>query len=141
MTKKKSLRTLGALALGAVLLATPQDAGAQTSFQGTFVGPHGAFSIGFGHPRYAVGSYAPYGYTVVERPRYGYGFWSPVFVCSAHHVRHAHWVPVKRYRSRWVVVDRPVYYGAPYAHPLERAWGYDRYGHGGHGKGHKKHRH
>jgi hypothetical protein len=110
------------------------------------VGPHGAFSIGVGHPRYAVGSYVPYGYTVIERPHYGHGFWSPAFHCRAHHVRHTHWVPVKRYHSRWVVVDRPVY-AAPYAHPLERAWGhkrYDRYDDGwrghGHGKKYKKHR-
>jgi hypothetical protein len=127
MTKKIAIRALAVPALALGLLAAPRPASAQVSFEGTFVGPHGAFSIGVGHPRYAVGSYVPHGYRVFHRPRYGYGFWSPAFACRSHHAHHAHWVPVKHYRQRWVVVERPIAYGPYSAHPLERAWGHDRY--------------
>jgi hypothetical protein len=139
MTKKRSLRALAALAFAVAVVALPREASAQVSFQGTFVGPHGAFSIGFGHPSYAIGAYVPYGYTVVHQPTYGYGFWSPVFSCGAHHVHHRHWVPVKRHHSRWVVLERPVHAHAagPY-----RPYRYDDEWRGnGHGKKHKHKKH
>jgi hypothetical protein len=62
----------------------------------------------YGYHRYPVGSYVPYGYRVHRRQRLGYGFHSPAFACRAHGVRHAHWVPVRRVRTRWVVVAQPV---------------------------------
>ncbi len=104
------------------------------SFRGTFRGPHGQFSISIGSPAYPVGSYAPYGYRVYRRQRYGYGFDTPGFFCRPHRLRHSHWIPVERYRSRWIVAERRYaaydrysgdpYYDAGYADPYSN--GYSR---------------
>ncbi|MEO8347342.1 MAG: hypothetical protein ABI610_00400 [Acidobacteriota bacterium] len=111
--------------------------------EGRFRLPHGdvAVSVGdryddpyyggghYGYSRYPVGSYVPYGYRVIQRPRLGYGFASPAFACRAHRVHHSHWVPVRRVRTRWVVVQQPVLaveegYGRRYDRGYDR--GYDR---------------
>jgi hypothetical protein len=106
------------IAAGSAYFAA-EPARADVSFQGTFAGPHGFFSIGVGSPRFPVGSHVPRGHRVFHRARYGYGFWSPAFVCSTHHARHAHWIPVRRHRARWIVVD--TYDGHGYG------YGYGRY--------------
>lgn len=116
---KKAIRSamLAAAVAAVVGFSTPSAAQAQVRFEGRFRLPHGDIAVGVGDPhygspygyhRYPVGSYVPYGYRVTRQPRLGYGFYSPAFVCRAHGVRHTHWVPVRRYRTRWVVVERPV---------------------------------
>jgi hypothetical protein len=87
--------------LAAVVFLTAPAAQAQVRFEGRFRLPHGHIAIGVGDPYYRsyfpVGSYVPYGYRVIRRPRYGYGFY-----------HRSYWVPVRRYRTRWVVVSQPV---------------------------------
>jgi len=119
----------GALALafllgGASVARGEHERKQRKSFSGTFRGPHGQFSINIGSPGYSAGSYAPYGYPVYRRPSYGYGFESPAFDCRPHRLRHSHWVPVRRYRSRWIVEPRYASYDRHYGDPYSGA-GYD----------------
>lgn len=81
---------------------------ARADVSGTFRGPHGQISIQIGSPRHPVGSYAPYGHRVYQRPQYGYGFETPYDYCQSHRVRHSHWVPVRQHQRRWIVVQRPI---------------------------------
>jgi hypothetical protein len=111
---------LGAAVAAALAFLTPPTAQAQVRFEGRFRLPHGEIAVGvgdpypvYGSPYFPVGSYVPYGYRVVRRPRLGYGVYSPEFSCRTHHAYHAHWVPVRPYRTRYVVVERPVYVGGP----------------------------
>jgi hypothetical protein len=123
--------SLLAAVAGAVVLSMPSAAQGQVRVEGRFRLPHGdvAVSVGdpyydpyygggyyggayYGAPAYPIGSYVPYGYRVIEVPRLGYGFYSPVFACRLHHAHHRHWVPALRYSSRWVVARRP-YFGGP----------------------------
>lgn len=121
MNKTIRNATVGAAMAATALFLVPAQGQAQVRVEGRFRLPHGdvAVSVGdryrdpyydgyYGYSRYPVGSYVPYGYRVIQRPRYGYGFASPAFACRAHRVYHSHWVPVRRVRSRWVVVERPV---------------------------------
>lgn len=106
-----------------VVVLTPSAAQAQVRVEGRFRLPHGEIAIGvgdpysniyYGAPAYPIGSYVPYGYRVIEDPRFGYGFHSPAFVCRLHHVRHRHWIPVRRYSRRWIVIERPYFGGRAY---------------------------
>jgi hypothetical protein len=120
---KRAIRftTVAAAFAAAVVVLTPSPAHAQVRVEGRFRLPHGDIAIGvgdpyyrdvyYGAPAYPVGSYVPYGYRVVEDPRLGYGFYSPDFACGLHHVHHRHWVPVRRYTRRWVVIERPYWSG------------------------------
>ena len=132
MRKAIRIALLAATAVMASAFWAVSPARGDVSFHGTFRGPHGAFSIGIGSPYFPVGSYLPHGHRVAHRPRYGYGFWSPVFVCRAHHLRHAHWVPVRRHRARWIVVERPTVV-------IRKRRFYDGYdsGHDGHRDGYR----
>ena len=71
-------------------------ASAQVSFEGTFPLPHGVISIGIGDPAFRIGAYVPLGYRVDFRPDCGYGF-----------EYGRRWIPVRPYRSRWIVCQRP----------------------------------
>ncbi len=110
---KKALRNgvVGAVLAGSLLFLAPAPGEAQVQVRGRIPLPHGSisFSVGdsYGYSRYPVGSYVPYGYRVVRRARLGYGFYSPVFFCRTHGVRHPHWVPVRSHGRRYVVVERP----------------------------------
>ena len=118
--QKKTIRiaVVSAAVLGALLFLAPAPAEAQVRVQGRFRLPHGSISIGvgdpyyrggyYGYPAYPVGSYVPYGYRVIRRPRLGYGFYSPAFACRTHRVYHSHWIPVRSYGRRYLVVERPV---------------------------------
>jgi hypothetical protein len=117
---KKTLRiaVVSAAVLAALLFLAPAPAQAQVRVEGHFRLPHGDVAIGVGDPyyrggyygyhRYPVGSYVPYGYRVIRQPRLGYGFYSPVFFCRTHRLRHSHWVPVRSYGRRYIVVERPI---------------------------------
>ena len=85
-----------AMAAGLAFAGAP-PALAQVPFRGSFALPHGRISIGFGDPHFRVGSFAPSSYRVYAHRRYGYGF-----------PYRSRWIPVRRYRSRSVVVARPV---------------------------------
>jgi hypothetical protein len=98
--------------LAAVVFLAAPAAQAQVRFEGRFRLPHGRIAIGVGDPYYPgyyggpyfpVGSYVPYGYRVIRVPRYGYGFYN-----------RSYWVPVRRYRTRWVVIAQPVLVERPY---------------------------
>lgn len=120
MNKKIRNATIGAAMAATSLFLVPSAGQAQVRVEGRFRLPHGdvAVSVGdryrdpyygyYGYSRYPVGSYVPYGYRVIQRPRLGYGFASPAFACRVHRAHHAHWVPVRRVRTRWVVVQRPI---------------------------------
>ena len=121
---RKTIRIVvgGAALAAAVAFFVPSTAQAQLRFYGRFPVPHGSFSIGVGDPYYRgygyygygafpVGSYVPYGYRVIYEPTLGYGFYSPAFYCGPHRVYHSHWVPVRRYGPRYIVVRRPFYGG------------------------------
>jgi hypothetical protein len=105
--KKMSNWILAAVAGAALLLATPSSARAQVAFGGTFSGPHGVFSIGIGSPAFPVGAYVPYPYVrrVYLRPDYGYGFYYD-----------SRWIPCERYGPRFVVIERPAFYGRGYSY-------------------------
>jgi hypothetical protein len=122
---KKTLRiaVMGAALAAVSLFLVPSEGEAQVRVEGRFRLPHGDIAIGvgdpyygrdpyrgvyYGAPAYPVGSYVPYGYRVIRRDRLGYGFASPAFACRSHRAHHSHWVPVRRARSRWVVVSEPV---------------------------------
>lgn len=121
---KKTFRVaiVGAALAAVSLFLVPSEGQAQVRVEGRFRLPHGDIAIGvgdpyygrghygayYGAPAYPVGSYVPYGYRVIRRDRLGYGFASPAFACRSHRVHHSHWVPVRRVRSRWVVVQQPV---------------------------------
>ena len=121
---KRAIRTavVSAAFAGALLFLAPSPGEAQVRVEGRFRLPHGRISIGvgdpyyrrgyyggyYGSPAYPVGSYVPYGYRVIRRPRLGYGFYSPSFYCLAHGVYHTHWIPVRSYGRRYIVVQRPV---------------------------------
>lgn len=106
---KRAIRTasLAAAVAAVIVLLTPATAQAQVRVEGRFRLPHGDIAIGVGDPYYSrpyygrtyfpVGSYVPYGYRIIRRPRFGYGFY-----------HRSYWVPVRRYRTRWIVVERPV---------------------------------
>ena len=122
MNKKIRNATIGTAMAATSVFLVPSAGQAQVRVEGRFRLPHGdvAVSVGdryrdpysgggyYGHSRYPVGSYVPYGYRVIQRPRLGYGFGSPAFACRVHRAHHSHWVPVRRVRTRWVVVERPV---------------------------------
>ena len=122
---RKTIRVAfgGAVLAAALAFFVPSSAQAQVSFYGRFPLPHGSLSVGVGDPYYGyygyggfpVGSYVPYGNRVIYRPRLGYGFDSPVFACRTHRLYHSHWIPVRRYGPRYIVVGRP-YYGGYYSH-------------------------
>jgi hypothetical protein len=107
-----------AAAVAAVVVSlSPSAAQAQVRVEGRFRLPHGEIAVGVGDPysdhlfygarAYPIGSYVPYGYRVVQDPYLGHGFYGPASFCRVHHVRHAHWIPVRRHRARWVVIERP----------------------------------
>ena len=114
---KKALRNgvVGAVLTGSLLFLAPAPGEAQVRVEGRFRLPHGDVAIGVGDPyyrrgyygysRYPVGSYVPYGFRVIRAPRLGYGFYSPVFFCRTHGIRHTHWIPVRPYGRRYVVVQ------------------------------------
>jgi hypothetical protein len=117
---RKAIRiVVGGAALAAALaFFVPATAQAQVRFSGRFRLPHGSISVGVGDPYYRgygyygyrgfpVGSYVPYGYRVIYEPTLGYGFYSPAFYCGLHGVYHSHWVPVRSYGARYIVVGRP----------------------------------
>jgi hypothetical protein len=101
---KKAIRiaSLAAALAGAGVLMVPASAKGQVVFEGRFRVPHGRIAIGVGDPYYRsyfpIGSFVPYGYRVIRRPRFGYGFY-----------HRSYWVPVRRYRTRWIVVAEPVF--------------------------------
>jgi hypothetical protein len=112
MNKTIRKAVLGVAAAGALLFLAPSPGEAQVRVQGRFRLPHGSISIGvgdpyyrggyYGHPAYPVGSYVPYGYRVIRRPRLGYGFYY-----------RSRWIPVRPYGRRYIVVARPVVVVAP----------------------------
>ena len=113
--------TTAAVAAGVALAGAP-PAQAQVAFRGSFPLPHGRLSIGFGDPRFRVGSYAPFSYRVYAHPRYGYGF-----------RYRSRWIPVRRYRSRWIVAARPVVvepYYTDFGYFRDGYPGYAYFGHG-----------
>ena len=123
---------IAAVAAVVVFLA-PSAAQAQVRVEGRFRLPHGEIAVGvgdpyydhvyYGAPAYPIGSYVPYGYRVIEDPYLGHGFYGHASFCRIHHVRHAHWVPVRRYARRWVVIERP-YFSHRYS---RRGYDGDRY--------------
>ncbi len=107
MRKEIQIFVGGAVLTAALGFFVPSTVQAQVRFSGRFRLPHGSISIGLGDPYYRgygygyrafpVGSYVPYGYRVIYRPRLGHGF-----------VYRSYWIPVRRYRTRYIVVERPV---------------------------------
>jgi hypothetical protein len=67
--------------------------------------PHATVAFAIGHPAFPVGFVVrpPYASRVFYRPRFGHGFWAPVAPGAIHGIRHAHFVPVRRYRTGWIV--------------------------------------
>ncbi|HEY3174106.1 MAG TPA: hypothetical protein VGK86_16180 [Thermoanaerobaculia bacterium] len=137
---QKAIRiVVGSAALVAALaFFVPSRAQAQVRFYGRFPLPHGSISVGVGDPYYGgygyygyrafpVGSYVPYGYRVIYRPALGYGFYGPPFSCDLHGIYHSHWIPVRAYGPRYVVIERPFiggYHGGYYG---RYSGGYSRY--------------
>jgi hypothetical protein len=86
-----------ALATGLAFAAAP-PANAQVRFEGSFPLPHGRITVGGGG--FGVGSYVPDGYSVYDDPDYGYGFYEG-----------DQWYSCEQDAGRWIIVERPVYYG------------------------------
>ncbi len=109
--KKKLLRIAAVGIFAAVILvaATPAYAWSSVGFSGTFVGPHGAFSVSsypyYRHPRYH--RYYPYRTYVYPRVYYRHSYYRP-YVRSYYRP----YYPVRR------VYLRPAYYGSgSYCYP------------------------
>ena len=103
---KKAIRlSLVSVVLAGALLVLAPPAQAQVRVEGRFRLPHGSISVGVGDPYYygyrspafPIGSYVPYGYRVIRRPRWGYGFY-----------HRSRWIPVRPYGRRYIVVERPI---------------------------------
>jgi hypothetical protein len=94
------------IALGSAVLvmglaiAGAAPAAAQVRFRGSFPFPHGRISVGVADPAFSVGTYVPEGYVVYQDPEYGYGF-----------AYEDQWISCERHGSRWVIVERPVFFG------------------------------
>jgi hypothetical protein len=94
------------IALGSAVLvmgltiAGAAPAAAQVRFEGSFPFPHGRISVGVAGPAFSVGTYVPEGYVVYQDPEYGYGF-----------TYGDQWISCERHGSRWVIVERPVFFG------------------------------
>jgi hypothetical protein len=114
MTKRFRIALGSAALVAGLALAGAAPASAQVGFEGSFPLPHGRLSIGFGSPSFPVGGYVPYGYSVIQDPDYGYGFYYG-----------DSFIPCEPYGSRWIVVERPVYFGRGYVRPF-RSYGYVR---------------
>lgn len=104
MTRRIRIALVTAAMAGGIALAGASPASAQVRFRGSFPVPHGRISVGIGAPFFGVGAVVPYGYTVIDDPAYGYGFYYQ-----------SRWVPVERYGSSWIVCDRPVFGGRAFA--------------------------
>ena len=63
-----------------------------------FYSPHAAVAFTVGHPFFPRHPF--------YRAHFGYGYWGPVHFCGFHGIRHAHWVPVPYYRSRFAFSPR-----------------------------------
>jgi hypothetical protein len=96
----------GIVALTVLALAGFAGAPASAEARGGWPAPRVSVVVGFGHPAFPVGAVvAPrYAHRVFYQGSHGYGFWAPIAYCSLHGVRDAHFVPVRRYRTGWVVV-------------------------------------
>jgi hypothetical protein len=142
MSKAIRVPVIIAAVAAVVVFLTPSTAQAQVRFEGRFRLPHGDIAVGvgdpyydryyddvyYGAPAYPIGSYVPYGYRVIEDPYLGHGFYGPASVCRVHHVRHAHWIPVRRYARRWVVIERPYFSQRYYRRGHDGGrYGYRRY--------------
>jgi len=93
-------------------VAGVSPASAQVRFSGSFPLPHGRISIGVGDPFFSVGSYVPYGYSVIEDPTYGYGFYY-----------RSRWIPVRPYGSSWVICDQPYFRERAFVQPYSGYYG------------------
>jgi hypothetical protein len=101
-----SIAIPAALALGG-LLATTHPAAAHGGYGVVVRAPHAAFAFGVGNPAFPTGYVLarPYARRVFYRRPYGYGFWAPVPYGSFNGIRHRYWIPVRRYRTGWIVVS------------------------------------
>lgn len=104
-----------AVLVAGLALAGAAPANAQVRFEGSFPLPHGRISVGFGDPAFPIGGVVPYGYNVYSDSDYGYGFYYG-----------DSWIPCQPYGSRWIVVERPAYFGHRYVRPF-RSYGYRYY--------------
>jgi hypothetical protein len=107
MNRNKLLRSIAVPAVlglaGSLLSARPAAASGALD---VFVrAPHATVAFAIGHSAFPVGLVVrpPYASRVFYRPRFGYGFWAPAAPCAIHGVRHAHFVPVRHYRTGWIV--------------------------------------
>jgi len=107
MNRNRLLRSIAMPAVlglaGSLVLARP--AAASGSLGVVVAAPHATVALAIGHPAFPVGFVVrpPYASRVFYRPRFGYGFWTPVAPCAIHGARHAHFVPVRHYRTGWIV--------------------------------------
>jgi hypothetical protein len=98
---KKAIRIAmgsGVLVAG-LAVAGASTANAQVRIRGSFPLPHGDVSFSIGD-RFPIGGYVPYGYDVYQDVDYGYGF-----------EYQNQWIRCEPRGSRWIIVDRPVFYG------------------------------
>ena len=101
MTKGFRITLATAALAGGLALAGVAPAQAQVRFRGSFRLPqaHGRVSrvgVRFGDPFFRVGAVVPRGFTVIEDPAFGWGFYYG-----------SRWIPAERYGSGWVVCERP----------------------------------
>ena len=106
MTKGIRIALVTAAMAGGIALAGASPASAQVRFRSSFPVPHGRIAVRVGAPFFRVGALVPYGYTVIEDPEYGYGFYYQ-----------SRWIPVERYGSSWIVGDRPFFGGRGFNAP------------------------
>jgi hypothetical protein len=114
--KRIRIALASAAMVAGLAFAGAKPAAAQVAFSGSFPLPHGRISIGIGDPFFRVGSYVPYGYTVIEDPVYGYGFYY-----------RSRWIPVRPYGSSWLVCDQLYFRDRGFARPYYGG-GYGSYG-------------
>jgi hypothetical protein len=117
----RSLAMSGVVAAGG-LFATARPAAAHSEVVVNVRAPHASLTFR-GGPAFPVGYVVarPYAKRVFYRRHYGYGFWSPRAHCSFHSLRHKHWIPVRRYRTGWIVVSSGHY---PYRPAAGIHWRY-----------------
>jgi hypothetical protein len=113
---RTSLGVPAALAL-AGMISAPAATRAD-GFRAVVRAPHATFAFHVGHPAFPVGAVVapPFARRVFYRPAYGYGFWAPSAYCTFHGVSHAHFIPVRRYRTGWIVVGSGRVHGRAHVH-------------------------
>lgn len=101
----RSIALPAALAV-AGLLASSSPAAAHGGSHWGLRSPRAAPAFGVGSPAFRPGFIVPWPHRLFFRAHFGHGFQGLARFCAFHGMRHAHWAPVRRFRTGWIVVPQ-----------------------------------